>query len=87
MNGIHPGFRRNHTKGVCVGGTFDSNGNGIRLSKAAVFKPRSIPVIGRFAVAVGKPFVPDNETESVAGFSQEFEQTILASTEDGEAAW
>jgi hypothetical protein len=32
-------------------------------------------------------FVPDNEIESVAGFSQEFEQTILASTEDGEAAW
>jgi catalase len=63
VNGIHPGFRRNHVKGVCIAGTFDSNGNGIRLSKAAAFKPGITPVIGRFAVAVGKPFVPDSETE------------------------
>ncbi len=63
LNGIHPGFRRNHAKGVCIAGRFDSNGNGVQLSKAAVFKPGSFPIIGRFAVAVGQPFVPDDETE------------------------
>ena len=27
----------NHAKGVCVTGFFDSNGNGVRLSKAVIF--------------------------------------------------
>ncbi len=63
LNGVHPGFRRNHAKGVCIAGSFDSNGNGVALSKAVVFERGMTPVIGRFAVAVGKPFVPDNETE------------------------
>lgn len=63
INGVHPGFRRNHAKGVCIAGTFDSNGNGTALSTAAVFEKGTTPVTGRFAVAVGKPFVPDNETE------------------------
>src|SRR6266404_732787 len=39
VNGIHSGFRRNHAKGVGVSGFFESNGNGVRLSKAAVFQP------------------------------------------------
>ena len=38
VGGDHPGFRRNHAKGVCVRGFFDSNGNGARLSKAVVFQ-------------------------------------------------
>lgn len=62
VNGVHPGFRRNHTKGACISGTFASNGAGARLSRAAVFGPGTMPVTGRLAVAVGKPFVPDNET-------------------------
>src|SRR5215469_313514 len=44
VNGVHPGFRRNHAKGVCVSGFFESNGNGVRLSKAVVFR------IGRMSV-------------------------------------
>ena len=27
VNGVHPGFRRNHAKGVGVSGFFESNGN------------------------------------------------------------
>jgi catalase len=38
VNGVHPGFRRNHAKGLGVSGFFESNGNGVRLSKAAVFR-------------------------------------------------
>src|ERR1700687_5284905 len=39
VNGVHPGFRWNHAKGVGVWGFFESNGNGVGLSKAAVFPP------------------------------------------------
>jgi catalase len=39
VNGIYSGFRRNHAKGVCIAGNFESNGQGTRLSKAVVFQP------------------------------------------------
>jgi catalase len=58
-NGVHAGFRRNHAKGVCVTGWFDSNGQAAALSKAAVFKPGRVPVVGRFALAGGMPFQTD----------------------------
>jgi catalase len=59
VNGSHPGFRRNHAKGVCASGWFESNGNAIALSKAAVFKPGRVPVVARFALAGGMPFQAD----------------------------
>lgn len=59
VNGLHPGFRRNHAKGVCLTGWFDSNGAGARLSTATVFAPGRLPVIGRFALAGGMPMMPD----------------------------
>ncbi len=59
VNGIHPGFRRNHAKGVCVTGFFESNGNGARLSKAVIFRPGRVQVIGRFALAGGNPYAAD----------------------------
>ncbi|MGO8920716.1 MAG: catalase family peroxidase [Stellaceae bacterium] len=58
-NGSHPGFRRNHAKGVCASGWFESNGQAAALSKAAVFAPGRVPVIGRFALAGGMPFQAD----------------------------
>jgi catalase len=58
-NGVAPGFRRNHAKGVCLTGWFDSNGSGARLSTAAVFKTGRVPVFGRFALAGGRPMMPD----------------------------
>src|SRR5579863_3254874 len=57
--GVHPGFRRNHAKGLGVSGFFESNGKGGRLSKAAVFKSGRVPVIGRFSLAGGNPFQAD----------------------------
>jgi catalase len=36
LNGVHPGLPRNHAKGVCVNGSFESNGNGKAISKALV---------------------------------------------------
>ena len=58
-DGLHPGFRRNHAKGVCLTGWFDSNGAGQRLSTAQVFKPGRMPVFGRFSLAGGMPAMPD----------------------------
>lgn len=60
LNGVHPGFRRNHAKGVCVTGYFESNGQGQALSKAQVFLPGRVPIVGRFALAGGLPFAPDS---------------------------
>jgi len=58
-NGKHAGFRRNHAKGLCASGWFDSNGAGAALSRAALLAPGRVPVAGRFAFAGGMPFVPD----------------------------
>ena len=59
VNGEHSGFRRNHAKGVCISGYFDGNGRGTTLSKAVVFLPGRVPVIGRFALAGGQPYAAD----------------------------
>jgi catalase len=59
VNGSYPGFRRNHAKGLCVTGYFESNGAGRQLSKAVVFAPGRVPVVGRFALAGGQPFQAD----------------------------
>jgi catalase len=69
--GVHPGFRRNHAKGMGVSGFFESNGKGERLSKAAVFKPGRVPVIGRFSLAGPNPLQAD-EPASVRGLGLQF---------------
>ncbi|MFP3795576.1 catalase family peroxidase [Paraburkholderia sp. SIMBA_027] len=60
--GVHAGFRRNHAKGLCLEGEFESNGNGARVSRAAVFAPGETPVIGRFAIPGSNPSAPDAST-------------------------
>ena len=71
VNGVHPGFRRNHAKGVCVSGVFESNGKGVRLSKASVFQPGRVPVIGRFSLGGGQPHVAD-APDTVRGLGLQF---------------
>jgi catalase len=71
VSGLHPGFRRNHAKGVGVSGFFESNGNGIRLSKAAVFRPGRVPVLGRFSLGGGQPYAPDSAS-AVRGLGLQF---------------
>jgi catalase len=77
VDGIYSGFRLNHAKGVCVGGSFESNGQGTRLSKAVVFKAGRVPIIGRFSLSGGNPYVAD-EPETVRGFG------LLFTLPDGE---
>jgi catalase len=71
IDGTHPGFRRNHAKGVGVSGFFDSNGNGIRLSKADVFREGRVPVLGRFSLNGGQPYAADTP-DAVRGLGLEF---------------
>jgi catalase len=71
VNGVHSGFRRNHAKGMGVSGFFESNGNGVRLSKAAVFQPGRVPVIGRFSLGGGQPYQAD-APNTVRGLGLQF---------------
>jgi catalase len=71
VNGRYSGSRRNHAKGVSVGGYFDSNGQGTRLSKAVVFQTGRLPVIGRFSLGVGDPHATD-ELSDARGLGLQF---------------
>ena len=77
VDGIHSGFRLNHAKGVCVSGSFESNGRGTRLSKAVVFKAGRVPIIGRFSLGGGNPYIAD-APEVIRGFG------VLFKLPDGE---
>lgn len=59
VNGRHSGFRRNHAKGVSASGFFTSNGAGVEVSQAAVFRPGSTPVTARFSLSGGMPDASD----------------------------
>src|SRR5258708_23882232 len=71
IDGTHPGFRRNHAKGLGVSGFFKSNGNGVRLSKAVVFREGRVPVVGRFSVNGGQHYAADTP-DAVRGLGLEF---------------
>lgn len=57
--GKHSGYRRAHTKGLCVSGYFDANGAGTALSKAQVFVKGHYPAFGRFSTGGGNPLATD----------------------------
>lgn len=46
----YPGFRRNHAKGICVTGHFESNGAGRAVSRASAFAPGRYPLVGRLSM-------------------------------------
>ena len=53
------GHRRNHSKGVCFTGVFDSNGAASQYSIAPMLAAGQYAVVGRFAIAVGDPAARD----------------------------
>lgn len=69
--GRHDGFRRNHAKGLAATGTFTSTGAGATVSRAAVFAPGTVPVVGRFSLSGGLPDQPD-KTDTVRGLGLMF---------------
>ncbi|MCD0504899.1 catalase family peroxidase [Bordetella petrii] len=70
-SGVHPGFRRNHAKGVCVTGHFESSGAAHALSAAAVFAAGNTPVTGRLALPGGNPYAPDSSVP-IRSFALQF---------------
>jgi catalase len=70
-DGVHPGFRRNHAKGVCVTGWYEPTAAAAALSEATVFHSPRVPFIGRFALAGGMPFGADDPT-TVRSFALRF---------------
>ncbi|MFA5958641.1 catalase family peroxidase [Hyphomicrobium sp.] len=65
------GHRRNHAKGICFTGMFESNGAGAEVSKAAVFAQGQYPVLGRFNLGTPNPDVED-ATVRVRGLGLQF---------------
>jgi catalase len=55
----HPGFRRAHSKGVCVAGWFEPTPQGAALSRAQVFSQPRVPVLGRLSIGGGDPHGAD----------------------------
>lgn len=72
-NGVHPGYRRNHPKGICVAGYFESTGAAASLSRAEVFASGRTPVIGRLALPTGNPYSPDSAAP-LRSFAVQFTQ-------------
>ncbi|HET9818472.1 MAG TPA: catalase family peroxidase [Rhodanobacteraceae bacterium] len=61
--GVFPGYRRNHAKGVCVSGYFHSSGKAARYSTAQVFASgQRTPVIGRLSIPGTSPYAWDGST-------------------------
>lgn len=58
--GVHPGYRRNHAKGVCIIGHFEGNRQAGDLSVASLFGEEKTPVVGRLALPSVNPYAPDS---------------------------
>ncbi len=71
------GHRRNHAKGICFTGVFESNGNGSALAQAQVFARGQYPALGRFNLATVNPDAAD-ATVRVRGIG------LRISTPDGQ---
>lgn len=62
-SGVFPGYRRNHAKGVCISGYFQSSGRAARYSLAQVFAPgQRTAVIGRLSIPGTNPYAWDAST-------------------------
>jgi catalase len=57
--GPHPGFRKNHAKGMCATGSFVGLSEATSYSRSALFSGPTIPVVARFSIGGGDPDAPD----------------------------
>lgn len=58
--GVHPGERRNHTKGTCAVGEFVGSPEAGMYTRSALFSGTKVPVVARFSLPGGNPKVPDS---------------------------
>lgn len=69
--GVHPGERRNHTKGTCATGEFTGLPEAAAYTRSALFSGKTIPVIARFSIPTGNPNIPDT-AKNPRGMALEF---------------
>jgi len=71
IGGVHPGERRTHIIGVCVGGSFVGSKEAQAFTRSALFSGEVIPVVGRFSLPGGNPKAPDT-AKSPRGLALQF---------------
>jgi catalase len=69
VDGVHPGFRAFHAKGVVVEGSFKASPEAARLSRATLFNGSTIRVTARFSDGSGMPTVPDGSPAMPRGIA------------------
>jgi len=69
VDGVHPGYRAFHAKGVVVEGSFKASAEAAQLSRATLFNASSIPVTARFSDGSGMPTVPDGSPAMPRGIA------------------
>jgi catalase len=69
VDGVHPGFRAFHAKGVVVEGSFKASAAAAQLSSAALFNGSTIALTARFSDGSGMPTVPDGSPAMPRGIA------------------
>jgi catalase len=69
VDGVHPGFRAFHAKGILVKGHFKASTQAAQLSSATLFNGALIPVTARFSDGSGMPTVPDGSPAMPRGIA------------------
>lgn len=59
--GVHPGFRPAHAKGLMCSGTFTPTAEAAKLTRAPHANQPSTPVTVRYSDSTGLPDIPDND--------------------------
>jgi catalase len=61
LQGVHPGFRPAHAKGLMCSGTFVPSAEAAKLTRALHANQPSTPVTVRYSDSTGLPTIPDND--------------------------
>jgi catalase len=66
LDGVHPGFRTAHAKGVMCSGTFTPAAGATELTRAPHIARPSTPIVVRFSDFAGVPSVADNDPKGAS---------------------
>ncbi len=61
LQGVHPGFRPAHAKGLMCSGVFAPSAEAAKLTRAPHANQSSTPVTVRYSDSTGLPNIPDND--------------------------
>src|SRR5579862_9028906 len=61
LQGVHPGFRPAHAKGLMCSGVFTPSTEAVKLTRAPHANRASTPVTVRYSDSTGLPNIPDND--------------------------